>query len=158
MANETDEKAPELMAGEDTMTVYGMTVRQIVDGGAKDAERYAAGIQAKDQLIGELNETISAKNAEINERDETINAHLDTIENLKLDLGASRLAVQQAKTAAPAPMQSMQRLPNGGVRVLVTLDQDTAVPLLSQAEQAGEDPAKYIATQLGEALLAYTSS
>lgn len=78
------------------------------------------------------------------------------VKELTTDLGMARILLQKAKTAGS--VSGLERLPGGGVRLMVELDVDEAEPLLGWADGAGEDPAVYIARQIKDALVAVTSS
>ena len=162
-----DVPAPEageqpFIAQDDTMTCYGQTLDEIVRGmqveagsWKKLADERAVIIDGQNQTVAALNETVTAKNAKIDELVETITAKNAEIGSLKMDLGVARMLKDQARSGIPL---GLERLPDGGVRLGITLDVDTATPLLSWAEGAGEDPAAYIAAQAQDALVAVTSS
>ena len=67
-----------------------------------------------------------------------------------------KLAVAQhiVETALP----EMQRLPDGSLRLMISVPEEQAIPLLSWADSAGEDPQSYIQKNVEEALLAVVSS
>ena len=150
------------IAQDDTMTCYECTLGQMIEANRDDAIRLEGDkkslretIESLNQTVTALNETVTAKNAKIDELVEYSKAKNIEISSLKMDLGVARMLKDQARTGIPA---GMERLPDGGVRLGITIDVDTATPLLSWADGAGEDPATYIAAQVQDALVAVTSS
>jgi hypothetical protein len=152
----SDEQAPptEFIAQDDTMTCYEVTVREIITAGQNEAVRFKNESEGKDGTIFELNAQISTKNTEIKDLAAESGKKDTQIKSLERDLGIARLAAQKNATGAPG----LQRLPGGGIRLMVTLDVDESAPLLSWADSAGEDPGEYIAKQIKDALVAVTSS
>ncbi len=169
-------EAPEVIANKDTMTTFGVTVGKIVATAQEEVNRMTAEGETKDATILEQATKLTAKDtkiAELVEYGKNKNAILQElvtadkakavqiaelgprVESLTKDLGMARLAAQAKGSGIP---QNLERLPSGGIRLAITLDEDAAVPFLSQAECAGEDPAAYIARQLEEALLAFAAS
>jgi hypothetical protein len=114
-------------------------------------------IEQRNLEIDALHKTIAAKNEKIGELEEMAKAGAELeaqVKTLTTDLGMARMLL---KSKAGIP-QGIERLEGGGIRLAVTLDEDAAVPFLSQAECAGEDPAVFIQRQLEEALLAFAAS
>lgn len=132
--------------GDDTPTIYGLTLGEIVadrDGLWK-------------QLL-EAKQSIEDKNSALLQQSERIEA----LEKQVADAQKRPVAPSAEKERAldtPAPLAPLQRLKDGSVRLMVTVPADAAEPLLSWAEIAGEDPTTYIQKNVEEALLAFTSS
>lgn len=131
---------PEFMPSMEMMTPAGVTFAEFCDQVKVElATKDAAIVNLKDEVA-----ELVADNA----------AKADTIATLNVDLAVARVVSEDAKTIAG----SLQRLPDGGLRLMVTLDADSAVPLMSWADGAGEDPATYIQKVLEDALVAVVSS
>ena len=150
------------IAQDDTMTCYQCTLGQMIEANQDDARRLEGEkkslretIESLNQTVTALNETINAKNAKIDELVEYSKAKNIEISSLKMDLGVARMLKDQARTGIPV---GLERLPDGGVRLGITLDVDTATPYLSQAECAGEDPVVYIQRMVEESVLAFSAS
>jgi hypothetical protein len=150
------------IAQDDTMTCYECTLGQMIEANRDDSIRLEGEkkslretIESLNQTVTALNETVTAKNARIDELVEYSKAKSIEISSLKMDLGVARMLKDQERTGIPA---GLERLPDGGIRLGVTLDVDTATPYLSQAESAGEDPAVYVQRMVEEAVLAFAAS
>jgi hypothetical protein len=135
--------APEqpVVVGDEAMTVYGMTVGELISTTQQDVDRLLG--QIKDGV-----ETIAARDAEILR----LTAALDEAKKPKVFTDAE---VQAAVKLGP---QGLKKLPNGDISVRVTVPEEAALPLLSWADSAGEDAEMYIQKTLAEALVAYTCS
>ncbi len=127
-----DEKPAAVVADDSTKTVYGVTLGELIAQQVRDRETLTSDVTAKAARIKEL----EAKLAEA-EGDK------GTMRNLILDL---------------RPYRTITRMKDGGVRLPIELDADTAIRYLAQAEDAKEDPQEYIQRQLSEALLAYSNA
>jgi hypothetical protein len=156
VAVETIQETGPVIADNDTMTIYGQTMGEIIELKDTVINRKHDEIITLRAQIDELSGRVTAKEAKIAELVEYSQKKNTEIGDLKKDLGVARMAVQQAK-ASTIP-QKLERLAGGGIRLAVTLDVDEAAPLLSWSDSAGEDPATYIAAQIKDALLAVTSS
>ena len=121
-----------VIAGEETMTIYGVTLAEVISQNARECER--------------LQERLSAQALEIS-----------TLTNEKTALTADKeqmaLLILELR-----PYRTLTTLGDGSIRLPIVLDQDAATRYLDQAEGAGEDPQEYIGKQVSEALLAYSSS
>ena len=133
---------PDYIADDQVMTVYGMTLGDILRDARRGIEEMGASkdveIAAKDaeitRLTAELAEAVKVKPREFTD-------------------------AEIAKAVAPgAGLFGLKRLPDGSISVRVTVPEEVAIPLLSQAEAAGENPEIFVQRQLEEALLAYTCS
>jgi hypothetical protein len=147
---ESEQAAPavaEPVAGYDTMTIAGITFGEFSQKAGDQLADLREQAKVNDATIAELKakvETLTAESA----------AKSATIADLNTDLAIARIVAEDAKKLAGG----FQKLPDGSVRLVVTLDVDEATPLLSWAEGAGEEPGPYIATQIKDALVAVTSS
>lgn len=121
----------EVTANDATMTIYGKTLGELIDGAFGDIDAAKAETAASNAKVEELQKQLIQKSAEV--------------ESLKA-------AVVQPTAAR------IVKLDDGSIRLPVVVPVDAATPLLSWAQEAGEDPLKYIQNCLNEALLAYTSS
>lgn len=131
-------------ADDDTQTVYGMTVGEIV----KDRDGIYIQLREANQSIEDKNEQLLKQSARIQ----------------KLELEA------KAKSPSPVPVapnpethavgfdQVFVRMNDGSIKVMITVSPDVAAPLLEQAAGAGEAPQTFIQRQVEEALVAYTCS
>ena len=167
-AVQPESQAPAEVVSGSAMTVYGMTVDAIIEGSRQKAvemqssiDEKAAAILAKDAKIAELVEYGKSKNVALQEltaADAAKAAQIaelgPKVDSLTKDLGMARMTAK----ATAGTSRGIERLPGGGIRLAVTLDEDSATPFLSQAECAGEDPAVFIQRQLEEALLAFAAS
>jgi type II secretory pathway component PulM len=68
-----------------------------------------------------------------------------------------KLALQKVAMGNAMP-KGLERLADGGIRLPVTVDKDMAEPLLSWANDAGEEPEAYIGKVLADALVSVVSS
>jgi hypothetical protein len=143
--NQAQEAAPPaeeqkpLVADENTQTIYGVTVAEIIAQGVEERERLAKEIADRDTCI-------EGKNAEI----AALTTELDTVKQDKI-AGEMLIGVLR-------PFRTLTMLENGSIRLPVTVPVDAATPLLSWAADAKEDPQEYIEKVLSDALMAYTSS
>jgi hypothetical protein len=163
---ESGSKPAEFIADMDTMTVTGMTLgaqlQQMRDDGlaliGAEQEKVKTLESQSSELQGRIatdTVTLAARNREIEALHETIANKNSEIDSMKMDLGVARMLVQQMK-ASEIP-QKLERLENGGIRLAVTLDEDEAIPYLSQADSAGEEPAAFISNLLHEAIVAFNN-
>lgn len=142
-------EASALVADNNTMTIYGQTMGEIMDLKDSVINRKHDETVVLQAQVDELTGKVAAKDAKIAEL-------VEYSQKKNADLGIARMALQESKVSTIP--QKLERLAGGGIRLAVTLDVDSAEPFLSQAEAAGEDPASYIQRQLEEALLAFASS
>ena len=138
------------IADDNTMTVYGQTVGEIVTTMQIDVDRITGESTAKDKTIAKLQQELAEAIA-ANTR------HANTIRDFGVELAVAKLVATDAKKVAQHE-RNFQVLPEGGIRLVVNLDVDESTPLLSWADSAGEDPGTYIARQIKDALVAVTSS
>jgi len=137
VAQVAEVEAPqEVIAGEHTMTIYGMTVGGIVE----DAR---VSIEAKDEIIKTKDEEIERLNCEVNAAKRQPRHFTDA---------------EIAKAVGQGGEVGLKKLPDGSVSLRVRVPEEVALPLLSQAESAGEPAEIFIQKQVDEALLAYTCS
>jgi hypothetical protein len=144
-----------------------------IDDHKKEINRQRVEIQSKDEVIGARNREIAALHKTVAEKNAKVEELATATTTKDTDLAAKEAALKEAthklkqvseklalvQTAAKASIpKTLERLDGGGIRLAVTLDTDTATPLLSWAADAGEDPAEYIAKTLADALVAVTSS
>ncbi len=155
--NETQNAKPEqpVIVSDDVMTQYGLTVGQIV---AERDKFFLAAKEYEEQTIPEKNAQLltqsdrivtletAAKVAEAKIADVT--ARLETAE-----AQVKKLAVRSAG-AAPA----MEHLPNGSLRLMVTVPEEQAIPIQSWADSAGEDVQSYCQKLVEDALVSAVSS
>ena len=179
MATKKDEQqspAPPVI-NDDTMTSYGMTVGDIV----ADRDTMQRSLNAAQQIIdahaaqdAARGRQIAALENAVAEKDATIQAQMARLQELEAAAAVNAETIAELSKPKPAPTPEqlgaamasaglgnsagLQRLANGGLRVMVEVDVDTATPLLSWAESAGEDPVTYIQRQVSDALVAVTSS
>lgn len=132
----TEQAPPQLIADRDTMTMLGVTFGEVIDAVKQDQDANKATIEA-------LNSTVSEKNT--------------AIDLLTAEVAGLNLKLSAQPKSLPLLGTGLQRLPNGGMRFTVDLDRDESLPLLDQAEGAGEDPAEYLRKTVKESLLVYTS-
>ena len=140
----------EAVADDNTMTVYGQTLGELIRSAQDDVSRILGESAAKDTTIAGLQQELAEAIA-ANTR------HANTIRDLGADLAVAKMVATDAKKVARHE-QNFQMLPEGGIRLMVTLDVDESAPLLSWAESAGEEPGEYIAKTIKDALVAVTSS
>jgi len=118
-----DTPAPVIIADENTMTVYEMTVGQLVQTAKADVERILRENKAKDDHIRQLERTI-----------------------------------EDLRKAPTRVLSGLTRHQDGAVSLRIVVSPDVAPALLSQAQEAGEDPGVYIQRNVEEALLAFAMS
>lgn len=153
--NQSSQPAQKPVAVPDSaMTEYGMTVGDIV----KDRDAVYAQREAYQKQAADLTAEVAQLNGSITEKIRQLIAQSERIEKLE---AAAKTA--PAAPVTPEPTQriassGLERLKDGSLRVVVTVPVDQATPLLSWAEGAGEDPQRFIQTQVEEALIAYTSA
>ncbi len=135
--------APEqpVVVGDEAMTVYGMTVGKLMSTTQQDVDR----------LLGQIKDGVDT----IAERDAEILRLTTALDEAKKPKVFTDAEVQAAVKLGP---QGLKKLPNGDISVRVTVPEEAALPLLSWADSAGENPAMYIQKTLAEALVAYTCS
>jgi len=135
--------------------------RQTVELQAKDET-----IKAREREISSLHGTITSKNGKIDElidAQKPANETLAVAEAKVVELGAQvktltdKLALQKVAMGNAMP-KGLERLADGGIRLPVTVDKDMAEPLLSWANDAGEEPEAYIGKVLADALVSVVSS
>lgn len=139
----TEDENQHLIATDNTMTPYQVTVGQLIEAARADIGTLKSEAQAKERAIAD-------SKVEIAQLTEALAAATKRREftDQEVFLAAKRLK----------PMADLERLPGGGISLRVVLDQDEAAPLLSWADSAGEDPGEYIQKQLREAIVAYSNS
>jgi hypothetical protein len=142
--NQGQETAPApasqpLIADENTMTVYGVNLGEIIAQNSQEMERLGNEISNRDMAI-------AAKNTEI----VSLTAALDTARQDKI---AGEILI-----TALRPYRTLTMLENGSIRLPVTVPVDAATPLLSWAADAKEDAQEYISKLVEDALMAYASS
>lgn len=147
---EASSNPAQAVADNDTMTIYGQTVGEIIATMRQDVDRISGELSAKDETIAEIRKQLEEAIA-ANAR------HANTIRDLGADLAVAKIVANDAKKVARHE-RDFQVLPEGGIRLMVTLDVDESEPLLSWANSAGEEPGEYIAKQIKDALVAVTSS
>ena len=130
------EAPQEVIAGEHTMTIYGMTVGGIVE----DAR---VSLEAKDAIIKTKDEEIERLNCDVNAAKRQPRHFTDA---------------EIAKAVGQGGEVGLKKLPDGSVSLRVRVPEEAALPLLSWAENAGTPAEIYIQDQLEAALLAYTMS
>jgi hypothetical protein len=151
----TPVEAQDQPVGDDAMTFCGLTVGQITEErnkfflACKEYEETV--IPGKDaQLLRQSDRIVELETA-AKRAGERIAELTKRAEAAEAQAGA--LAVR-ATTAMPA----MERMPDGSLRLMVTVPEEQAIPLLSWAEGAQAEPQAYIQQQLEEALVAVVSS
>lgn len=131
------------VADEKTVTIYGMTVGELVRQGQKDIQAVKDQVAQREGVIVEKDKVIA---------------------QLKADLEAAKkrpeYTDEQVRRGllAIAQDRGMQTLPDGSVRLMVTVPSEAAQAFKDWAESAGEPAATYIGRQVEEALLAYSMS
>jgi hypothetical protein len=137
---QTQEQPQPLIADENTMTVWGETVGTALGNNRVAFEGLQNELKAEKAKVSDLEATIEGKDTEI-----------------EMLAGQLKAAKERAALLAIAPV-AFQKKADGSISFQVTLDADAAMPLLSQAEGAGEDPATYISKLVGESIIAYACS
>lgn len=125
---DTQQDQKPLIATRDTMTEYEMTVGQIIDGAREDIDR----------ILGEK--------AEFKAKAESLDAELARV---KKELASANMRLVTA---------GMKRTADGGVSLRIVVPVDMATPLLSQADEAQEDPEVYVQKAVEASLQAYAMS
>jgi len=137
-ASSAQSSSQPVIAGEETMTIYGVTLAEVISQNARECERLQNDIKERD-------ERLAAQALEIS-----------TLTNEKAGLTADKeqmaLLILELR-----PYRTLTTLGDGSIRLPIVLDQDTAMSYLDQAESAGEDAQEYIGKQVATALQAYSS-
>lgn len=139
---EVVEQPQQIIADRDTMTFLSVTLGDIIDAVQEEQDANKTTIETLNTTISEKNTAIEKLTGEVC----SLKAHLEARPMVKVDhLSAVSLGT------------GVQRLPNGSVRIAVDLDRDEVLPLVDQAEGAGEDLGEYLRKTVKESLLVYTS-
>lgn len=122
------------VADDAVMTIYGMTL-----GG----------------ILADAKTSLDAKDVTISEKDTEIARLTAELAQTKKPRSFTDAEISKAIKSEPI---GLRKLPDGSVSLRVTVPEEVALPLLSQAESAGEDAQVFIQRNVEESLLAYTCS
>lgn len=143
MANHARQTAQVAVADENSITIYGLTVGELVRQSQKDLQAVKDQVSQRDTLIVEKDKHIKELERRVEQAKARPEYSDDQVKRAMLLIASER---------------GMQTLPDGSVRLTVTVPADAAATFKAWAEGAGEDPASYIGRQVEEALLAYSMS
>lgn len=148
--------------GPETMTVYGLTVGQLnVEREAlyTSCEEQTVLIEAHDKIVEDKNALLLTQSDRIVTLEAGAKEAAAKIEVLTKQAADAETKVGKlALRSAAGPRPEMERLPNGSLRLMIMVPEEQAIPLLSWAEGAGEDPQSYVQKMVEEALVSVVSS